>query len=149
VDPRAELPVVKALPVTRIRYAAADATDLKRFSAVHAASAGLITTSVVRSISVAGRDVGVVGVYRVRRGLAKSTAFQDQYAVQVLGAVTGSHAAPRLVRTKDGGVLVLSTGKAAVAAWFKDDQLTLVYRDGRSPDLAALAAAVRALPPGR
>lgn len=145
-DPRASMPVVNPTPVGLIGYGTASARDRQRFAAVQVASASLITSSAVRTITVRGTDVGAVAVYGIKRGVAKSTTFQDQYAVQLLGAVTRSTSQPRFVRTRDG-VMALSTGSPAVAAWFKDDQLTLVYRDAGTPELAALAQGVRSAPP--
>lgn len=144
-DPRAAMPVITPGRVGTIGYGAPSAKDKQRFAAVSKASAHVITSSAIHSLTVAGRDVGAVAVYTTKRGVAKSTTFQDQYVVQLLNAVTASKSAPRFVRTKDG-VMALTTGAPAVAAWFKDDQLTLVYRDGNSPNLAALAQGVRSAP---
>ncbi|WP_406832171.1 hypothetical protein ABEG17_04920 [Pedococcus sp. KACC 23699] len=143
-DPRAAMPVISPNPVGQIGYGTASVGDRRHFVAVTGASAGMITSSAVRTVTVNGTDVGAVAVYRIKRGAAASTTFQDQYAVQLLGAVARSK--PRFVRTRSG-VMALSTGKASVAAWFKDDQLTLVYRDAGTPELAALAQGVRSAPP--
>jgi hypothetical protein len=43
--------------------------------------------------------------------------------------------------------MALSTGSTAMAAWFEGDRVILVYRDSKTPDLAALAQSVRATPP--
>lgn len=140
------MPVVDPTPVVQIGYGSASARDRRRFAAVQAASASLITSSTVRTITVRGKEVGVVGVYGIKRGAARSTTFQDQYAVQLLGAVTRSTSQPRFVRTRDG-VMALSTGNASAAAWFEGDQLTLLYRAAGTPELAALAQGVRSAPP--
>jgi hypothetical protein len=145
-DPRAALPVITPGRVGTIGYGAPSAKDKQRFAAVTKYSGGVITSSTVHSLTVGGHDVGAVAVYTTRRGLAKSTAFQDQYVVQLLNAVTASTSGARFVRTKDG-VMALTSGEPAVAAWFKDDAVTFVYREGMTPNLAALAQGVRSAPP--
>jgi hypothetical protein len=102
----------------------------------------VLVSQAISSVSVAGRDVGAVAVYGTKPGLAKSALFQDQYVVQLINAVAGSSAAPRFVRA-DGAVLALSSGRTALAGWFTGDKVVLVYRQGSTPDLTALALGVR------
>ncbi|WP_270886708.1 hypothetical protein [Pedococcus sp. 5OH_020] len=128
--------------VVRIGYGPASAQDRSRFAAVAKASAGFLLTSTVTSLTVSGRDAGAVAVYRTKPGLTRSTMFQDQYIVQLVNAVTRAPSTPTFVRA-DGQVMALSTGRVAVAGWFQGDEVVLVYRQARTPALAALAAGVR------
>jgi hypothetical protein len=139
------MPVISPATVSQISYAPGSATDTARFKAVHKASAGLLVSSSVKSLNVAGRDVGSVAVYGTKPGLAKSTMFQDQYVVQLINAVAGVKSSPAFVRAH-GQVIALSTGKVAVAGWFDGSKVVLLYRAGTTPDLAALAVSVRATP---
>lgn len=144
-DPRAHLPSAKPVGSVSVSYAAATSNDKGRLAPVQAASADLIDRSTVRTITVGGRSVGVVGVYTVKKSAGRSPIFQDQYVVQLINAVTGRATTPQFVKA-DGQVLALSTTPTAVAGWFTGDTVTLVYRQGKIPDLAALALAVRSSP---
>jgi hypothetical protein len=146
VDPRKVMPVITPGTVGQIAYGPASAKDRARFAPARKASGGLVTSSSVRTLTVSGRDVGGVAVYGTEKGLSKSPMFQDQYVVQLINAITGSKSAPRFVRA-DGEVMALSTGRTAVAGWFEGNHVVLVYRQGRTPDLAALAFGVRSTPP--
>jgi hypothetical protein len=145
-DPRKAMPVITPAEVGTIGYGTASAKDKQRFRAVKKASANLITSSSVSTLTVAGHDVGAVAVYSTKPGVANSTMFQDQYVVQLLNVVASSKSPPRFVRAR-GKVMALSTGSTAMAAWFEGDRVILVYRDSKTPDLAALAQGVRATPP--
>ncbi len=145
-DARKALPVVNPAAITGLRYGTATAADRTRFAKASKATGGLAVSTAVSSLAVSGEPVGAVAVYRTKKGLAKSAAFQDQYVVQLINAVAGAKAAPRFVRA-DGQVLAISTGTVAVVGWFKGDLVTLVYRQSKTPDLAALALEVRATPP--
>lgn len=145
-DPRQGLPAISSAAVQGLEYRPATARDKARFKAVGKASAGLLTATSVQGLSMGGKDTGAVAVYRTRAGLSTSATFQDQYIVQLLNAVAGPKSLPRFVRAK-GQVVALTTGGAPVAGWFDGDRVVLVYRDGRTPDLARLAAGVHANPP--
>lgn len=147
-DPRSGLPTVAPTEVTGVSLAAASSSDLARFAPVTKASGGLLVSSSVKTLKVAGDDVGGVAVYRVKPGLAKSSMFQDQYVVQLINAVAGRTARPRFVRA-DGQVVALSSGPPAVAGWFEGNQVVLLYRQTSTPDLAALALGVRSAAGGR
>ena len=139
------MPVITPGTVGQIAYGPASASDEARFAPVTKASGGLLVSSTVSTVTVGGRDVGAVASYGTRRGAAKSPIFQDQYVVQLLNAVAGSASPPRFVRAKDK-VMAFSTGPTAVAGWFDGDRVVLVYRQGGTPDLAALAHGVRSMP---
>jgi hypothetical protein len=141
-DPRQGLPVAKNAPVAAVGFGTASNSDRARFRAVDRASAGLVTSSSVRTLTVAGRDVGAVAVYDTKPGLGKSAIFQDQYLVQLMNSVTGTTWSPIFVRA-DGQVMAYSKGEPAVAGWFEKDRVTLVYRTAPTPDLVGLARAVR------
>jgi hypothetical protein len=140
------MPVLNPAPVAGIGYGAASHQGLARLAPVHMASADLLVTYAVTGLRVGGRDVGTVGVYRTKPGMTTTTLFQQQYVVQLINAVTGSRTSPQFVQV-GGTVMALSTGAVAVAGWFRNGQVVLVYRNGTSPDLAALATGVQATPP--
>lgn len=140
------MPILDPTPVAGIGYGAASRLGLARLAPVHMASADLLVTYAVTGLRVGGRDVGAVGVYRTKPGMTTSALFQQQYVVQLINAVTGSRTSPRFVQM-GGSVVALSTGAVAVAGWFMNGQVVLVYRNGASPDLAALANGVQATPP--
>lgn len=140
------MPVLNPAPVAGVGYGPASRQGLSRLAPVHMASADLLVTYAVSGLRVGGRDVGVVGVYRTKPGLTATTLFQQQYVVQLINAVTGARTSPRFVQV-GGTVMALSTGAVAVAGWFRNGQVVLVYRNGTSPDLASLATGVQATPP--
>ena len=140
------MPVINPPAIGGIGYAPASQLGRTRLAPVHMASADLLVSYSVSTLTVLGRDVGAVGVYRTKSGMTRSTIFQQQYVVQLINAVTSQKTSPRIVQV-DGSVMALSTGPIAVAGWFKGDQVVLVYRNATSPDLAALATGVRATPP--
>jgi hypothetical protein len=131
-----------------VRYEQASAAVEHWFAPVVPAAGGLLSGQRIKAIRVGGQQVGGVASYAVKPGLAKSTVFQDQYVVQLVHAVTKDATPPQLVRIDDH-VVALSKGAVAVAGWFEGDIAVLVYRAGSSPDLTALAAAVRSHPSGR
>ena len=144
--PSKSMPVINPPAIGGIGYAPASQLGRTRLAPVHMASADLLVSYSVSTLTVLGRDVGAVGVYRTKSGMTRSTIFQQQYVVQLINAVTSQKTTPRIVQV-DGSVMALSTGPIAVAGWFKGDQVVLVYRHATSPDLAALATGVRATPP--
>ena len=139
------MPAITPGTVGQIGYGPASAKDRERFAPARKASGGLLVSSSVKTLMVSGRDVGGVAVYSTKKGLAKSPVFQDQYVVQLINAVTGSKSAPRFVKA-DGQVMALSTSGAAVAGWFQGDDVVLVYRAAKTPDLADLAFGVKSTP---
>lgn len=141
------MPVITPAKLGAIGYGPPSAKDRERFAPARKASGGLLVSSSVKTLMVSGRDVGGVAVYSTKPGVAKSSVFQDQYVVQLINAVTGSKSAPRFVKA-DGQVMALSTGGPAVAGWFEGDRVVLVYRQAKTPDLAALAFGVQSTPPG-
>lgn len=145
-DPRQGLPAITSAAVQGLEYRPATARDKARFKAVGKASAGLLTATTVQGLNLGGKDTGAVAVYTTKAGLSTSTTFQDQYIVQLINAVAGPKSLPKFVRAK-GQVVALTTGGAPVAGWFDGNRVVLVYRDGRTPDLARLAAGVHANPP--
>jgi hypothetical protein len=145
-DPRASMPIISPSPVARLAYGPASAADRTRFAPALKVSGGLLVSSSVHTLAVAGSDVGGVAVYATKPGATKSTTFQDQYVVQLVNAVAGPKASPRFFRA-GSQVIALSTHGVPVAGWFHGDRLTLVYRTGSAPDLAVLALGVRATPP--
>jgi hypothetical protein len=147
-DPRVGLPTVTPKAVTTISYAPAPSAAKARFASVLKASGGLVVSSKVSSVKLGGAVVGVVGVYATKPGLAKSSTFQDQYVVQLMQAVTKDKGTPRFVRV-NGRVVALSNGAVPVAGWFEGDRVVLVYRQGRTPDLAGLALGVLRAAEGR
>ena len=145
-DPRQAMARVSPGQVGAVGYGPASAGDTARLAAVTKASAGLLTSSAVRTLTVDGQDVGGVGVFGVKPGAAKSPTFRDQYVLQLVDAVGGGRSPARFVRA-GGQVIALSTGSTPVAGWFQGDRVVLVYRQGSTPDLAALAVGVHARPP--
>jgi hypothetical protein len=142
------MPVISPASLAGVSYGAASSTDRARFAAVSKASGGLLTSSSVRTLLVSGDDVGGVASFAVKPALAASPTFQDQYVVQLVNAVTGRASSPRFVRA-DGQVIALSSGGPAVAGWFEQNHVVLLYRQTPSPDLAALAVSVHKTPSGR
>ena len=140
------MPVITPAKLGGIGYGPASTKDRERFAPARKASGGLLVSSSVKTLTVSGRDVGGVAVYSTKPGVAKGAVFQDQYVVQLINAVTGSKSAPRFVKA-DGQVMALSTGGPAVAGWFEGDRVVLVYRQAKTPDLAALAFGVQSTPP--
>ena len=140
------MPAITPAKLGGIAYGPPSAKDRQRFAPAREASGGLLVSSSVKTLTVSGRDVGGVAVYTTKKGVAKSPVFQDQYVVQLINAVTGSKSAPRFVKA-DGQVMALSTGSKAVAGWFEGNQVVLVYRQAKTPDLAALAFGVHSTPP--
>lgn len=140
------IPVLNPAPVAAIGYGPASSQGLSRLEPAHMASAHLLVTYAVSTLRVGGRDVGAVGIYRTKPGMTTTTLFERQYVVQLINAVTGSRTSPRFVLV-GGSVMALSTGPVPVAGWFRNGQVVLVYRNGTSPDLAALASGVQATPP--
>jgi hypothetical protein len=128
-----------------IAYGRATAADRARFAPVMKASGGFLTSSAISDLTVSGHDVGAVAVYGTKPGLAKSSQFQNQYVVQLINAVTRSKESPRFVTVR-GQVFALANGSVAVAGWFEGDQVVLVFRQAKGPELAALAVGVRATP---
>lgn len=144
-DTRADVPRVSPAKLADVSYAKASASRMQLFSPVAKASGGLATQRSVTTVRVGGKDAGVVAVYTLKPGSSKSATFQDQYVVQLLNAVSKSSSEPRFVKV-GSQVMALSTGTRSVAGWVSSNQLVLVLRQGNQPDLAALAAAVRATP---
>ena len=144
-DPRKAMPVITPGTVGQIGYGPASAKDRARFARALEASGGLLVSKSVSTLTVSGRDVGGVAVYSTKKSLAKSPMFQDQYVVQLINAITRSKSGPRFVKA-EGQVMALSTGGAAVAGWFEGNRIVLVYRQAKSPDLAALAFGVKSTP---
>jgi hypothetical protein len=142
-DARKALPVITPGAVGQIGYGPASDMDRARLARALKASGGLLVSKgVVNTLTVSGRDVGGVAVYSTKKSVAKSPVFQDQYVVQLINAVTRSKSAPRFVKA-DGQVMALSTGGTAVAGWFEGNRVVLVYRQTKTPDLAALAFGVK------
>lgn len=140
------MPRISPSPVGGLAYGPASAADRARFAPALTVSGGLLVSSSLHTLAVGGSDVGGVAVYATKGGATKSTTFQDQYVVQLVNAVAGPKASPRFFRA-GSQVIALSTHGVPVAGWFQGDRLTLVYRTGSAPDLAVLAAGVRATPP--
>lgn len=148
-DQRLTMPVITPTSVGDIAYRPASAADRALFAPALRASGGLLVASSVYALSVSGQDVGSVAFYTTKAGLSQSPTFQDQYVVQLINALAGTASPPRFVRVK-GQPIALSTGPAAVAGWIDGDHVVLVHRQGRTPELAALAAGVRSTaPPAR
>jgi hypothetical protein len=141
-DPRRSLPAVTPSRLGAVTYAPSSGAARAHLAPVLKASGGLISSPTVKTIKVSGHEVGGVGIYRTDPGLAASPRFQDQFVAQLVNAVTGPGPSPRFVRAQ-GRVMALSTGPSAVAGWFEGDRVVLLYRVGRTPELAALALAVR------
>jgi hypothetical protein len=139
------MPLVKPAALGQVAYASPSATDSKHWAPALKTSGALVVSSSVKALTMDGEKVGTATVLRIKPGPARSETFQYQFVVQLINAVAGPSASPRFVRA-DGQVMALATGAKAVAGWFEGDQVILVYRQGKTPDLAALALAVRSSP---
>jgi hypothetical protein len=147
VDARGSMPVVSSEALGNIGYTKATAKDKKTFAPVAEASSDLLKAPTIQTLTVSGREVGTVAVYAVKSGVAADSArFQDQFIVQLINAVAKSKSAPTFVKT-DSQVMALSTGDKAVAGWFDNNRVVLVYRQDKQPDLTELALGVQASPP--
>lgn len=144
-DPRATMPAAKPATVAAVAYTPASSKDKARLAKVDAASADLIDRSTLRAITVAGKQVGTVGVYTVKTRAGRSPMFQDQYLVQLLNAVGGPKTQLKFVKV-EGTVTAISTGAVHLAGWFSGDQVTVVVPTAAQMDLVGLAAGMQASP---